>query len=165
VHLTRRTGIGGVLAVIGALAVSCQSRGSGCNTSPGPYNSPTLVLASRYVLTDASGPHAGFAAIPAFYGDSAGFRLRVDADTLTFNADSTYREAGLTEQVVATTRVHASSTPLPTFHPGTGGGGTLILPSFMGRTAIAQYGADQLTVYTPAGTDPYGGPAFHFVAR
>jgi hypothetical protein len=171
VHLTTRTGIGGLLVAIGALGVSCQdSSNSGCNTAPGGTTTPpSFVLQPRYVLITAAAPHAPPLPVPAYYGDSAGFRLTAVADTLTFNADSTYREGGVTTLTdaggTATARSHASPTPLPAFHVGSTGAGSLVLPSFMGRAAIVAYANDQLTVYTAAGTDPYGGPIFQFLAR
>ena len=165
-QLTWRSRIGGTVGIVGALAVSCQGSSSGCITgTPAPIDPP--VLLARYVLVSVQPQAASISAIPTTYDDSAGFKLRADADTLFFNADSTYREVGQTTLVPttgsATVRPQATGTPVPRYtspNPG-----NLTLPGVMGRKAYVNYSGQQLTVFTNAGAVQYGGPYFFYQAR
>lgn len=164
-QLTPRSRIGSVVAVFGALAISCQGS-SGCVTPTETYSPP--VLLARYVLVKVQRPNGSAVDIPAIYDDSAGFQLRVDADTLSFSMDSTYREVGQTTLVSSaggeTVRPQATGAPAPRYSMN-GSAGSLNLPSFMGRPAAANYYAQQLTVITNVGPTAYGGPIFYFEAR
>jgi hypothetical protein len=169
VQRTSRSRIGSVVGIIGAIAVSCQGT-SGCFTAPGGGGPPPAppVLASRYVLVRVQPANTVSAAIPAFYADSAGYRLRADADTLFFASDSTYREVGQTTLVSSTgtetVRPQATGTPAPRYANDVGSGG-MKLPIFMGRQASFGFYGQQLTVYTYAGSVQYGGPVFLFESR
>jgi hypothetical protein len=169
VQLTSRSRIGSVVGIIGALAISCQGT-SGCITQPGGYQPPAYqpsVLLPRYVLVRVQATAStNIMPVPSSYGDSAGFQLRVDADTLFFNADSTYREAGQTTLVPVTgsptPRPVTSGTPAPRY---SGGGSVVLLPMFMGRRGTATYSGQSLTVGTSTGSATYGHPYFFYEAR
>lgn len=149
-RLTIRTALGGLIAVLGAFAVSCQ--GSNCSTvtQPAPL---TLDLAAVYHLSTVNG-----LTLPTRYADSAGFQLRVLSDTLRLSlTDSSYGEAGRVsrlnpsshEEVVYDyvlrgshrfSRMTASQYSFPAF---LGGSAT--------ATAQASYGHALLTLTTPDG--------------
>lgn len=149
--LSGRTGIAALFAIVGAFAASCQGNNCSTNTQPQPL---TTALATKYRLisVDRQG------GLPAAYGDSAGFRLRVWTDSLLLSLnDTTYREGsrvGRLDPSSGDELLHDN--PIgPSRKFSRSGQTTVAIPAFLGGAATGtitpSYGFGMLTLTTPAG--------------